>query len=99
MTSAHQVLVRQPTFHLFGEQFHPRRVRHLAGRTPKVVLSDVAVKVLDTDMVVGAIDGPLQLTKERLHAVGRIPVEDVLASGVVHDHVFREERGEPGRSP
>jgi len=53
------------------------------------VFGHVSWQVLDRDVVVGPVDGPFQLTEERFHTVGRVPVDHVLASGVVHDLVLR----------
>ena len=93
MTSAHHLLVgHPPTLGPLDQFSHPICVGHLVGRTPKIMLSHVPVQVLDRDVVVGAIDRPLQLAKERLDRVGREAISYVLTSRVVDPLVLGEER-------
>src|ERR1039458_8736667 len=78
-------LVAEPApVHLAHEPRHAGRVGHGAGGVAVVELGQVAGQVLTADVVVGAVDRPLQLTEVPLGQVGRGSVDrvNVLVVGV-----------------
>src|ERR1700722_9283804 len=78
-------LVRQPQPIGTGNHVsHAGCVRHLASRIPVVVLSHIPLKVLPTDVVVRAIQGPLQLREESFGPVGGDVAPHVLTISVIH---------------
>jgi len=86
-------LVAQPlAANPLHELAHPGLVADLAGRVPVVELVQVAVQVLDRDVVVGAVETPGELGEEVLGLVGRDLAADVLALGVVDRLVLGEEQ-------
>lgn len=76
--------------HLAHEPGEPFRIRLFAGGVSEVELGQVSGQMFGGNMMVSAVDGPLELRKKVLGEVGALPVDNVLTSLVIDPNMLGE---------